>query len=109
MLKLAFDKKHSLAPLGVVLISVLLMLVEPTSNDWFAYSREQLAEYQWWRLITGHFLHTNGMHLVLNITGVVLLWALHGHYFSNVRYLKLLFLPSFLFVFLLSIQKKFRN
>lgn len=86
MLKLPFEKKHSLAPLSIVLVSIVFMLWEPVSSDWFAYNRLQLNEFQWWRLITGHFLHTNLMHLVLNLTGITLLWALHGHYFLNLRY-----------------------
>jgi rhomboid family GlyGly-CTERM serine protease len=57
------------------------------SSDLLAYDRHQLIDFQWWRLITGHFLHTNSTHLLLNTLGLTLLWALHGHYYPMPRYL----------------------
>lgn len=87
MLNLPIQKKYSLAPLLIIIVSIILALTEPLSSDLFAYDRSQLNEFQWWRLITGHFLHTNTTHLLLNTTGLVLLWALHGHYYKTLRYL----------------------
>lgn len=87
MFNLPVQTKYSLAPLLIVIISIILALTEPMSSDLFAYDRNQLNNFQWWRLITGHFLHTNTTHLLLNTIGLVLLWALHGHYFKIPRYL----------------------
>ena len=86
MLNLPIHPKYSLAPLSIVIISIVLALTEPMSSDLFTYDRNQLHNFQWWRLITGHFLHTNTMHLLLNVTGLTLLWALHGHYYKTSRY-----------------------
>jgi rhomboid family GlyGly-CTERM serine protease len=69
------------------MVSIILALTQPMSTDWFAYDRSQLNHFQWWRLITGHFLHTNTTHLLLNTVGLSLLWALHGHYYKMPRYL----------------------
>lgn len=86
MFNLPIQKKYSLAPLLIVIISVVLALTEPMSSSLFAYDREQLNNFQWWRLLTGHFLHTNTTHLLLNTAGMTLLWALHGHYYKIPRY-----------------------
>ena len=78
--------KYSLIPLLIVITSIVLALTEPMSSNLFAYDRNQLNHFQWWRLITGHLLHTNTSHLLLNLTGLTLLWALHGHYYKMPRY-----------------------
>ena len=87
MLNLPTQLKYCLAPLFIVIVSIILALTEPMSSDWLAYDRNQLIDLQWWRLITGHFLHTNSIHLLLNLAGLTLLWALHGHYYTTPRYL----------------------
>ena len=87
MFNLPVQKKYSLAPLLIIVLSIILVLAEPLSSELLAYDREQIIGYQWWRFITGHFLHTNIMHLVLNIAGLSLLWALHGQYYPTPRYL----------------------
>ncbi|WP_299074452.1 rhombosortase [uncultured Paraglaciecola sp.] len=92
MFNLPIERKFTLAPLSVILVCIILFLSEPLSSDLLAYDKNELHDFQWWRLITGHFLHTNNMHLVLNTLGLVLLWALHGHYYSTRHYLVILFL-----------------
>ena len=87
MFNLPVQIKYSLAPLLILTISTILALTEPMSSDFFAYDRAQLNDFQWWRLITGHLLHTNTPHLLLNAVGLVLLWALHGHYYKMHHYL----------------------
>lgn len=91
MFNLPIQKTYSLAPLLIVIVSVILALTEPMSSNLFAYDRNQLNNFQWWRLITGHFLHTNTTHLLLNTAGLLLLWALHGHYYKMPHYLKQFF------------------
>lgn len=85
MFNLPIQKKYSLVPFVIVIVSVILALMEPMSSEWFAYDRDQLNNFEWWRLITGHFLHTNITHLLLNTLGLTLLWALHGHYYPAQR------------------------
>jgi rhomboid family GlyGly-CTERM serine protease len=86
MFDLPTQPKYSIAPLFIIIVSAILALTEPLSSEWLAYDREQLNNFQWWRMITGHFLHTNTTHLLLNTAGLALLWALHGHYFKNLCY-----------------------
>lgn len=49
----------------------------------FEFNRELIADGQYWRLLTGHFLHTNGWHLLLNVAGLLLLSQLFGQYYSH--------------------------
>ena len=91
MFNLPTQIKYSLAPLLIVIISIIMALIEPMSSDFLAYDRHQLNNLQLWRLLTGHFQHTNSMHLVLNIVGLTLLWALHGQYYQTKRYVTLFF------------------
>ena len=48
---------------------------------------ENIADGEYWRVITGQLLHTNLAHLSLNATGLLLIWALHGEYYTAKHYL----------------------
>lgn len=78
-----------IGPAVVAIIAVVLYFFEPSSSHWLAYNRPMLQELQWWRGLTGHFPHTNGYHLILNLFGVWLLWALHGYSYQWRQYLAL--------------------
>ena len=53
------------------------------------YQRNEISNGELWRMLTGHFFHTNTYHLLLNLAALVLLWALHGHFYSIKNYLGL--------------------
>ncbi len=91
MLNLPTQSKYSLAPLLIIMVCIVLAILEPLSSNWLAYDTSQLHNFQWWRMLTAHFLHTNITHLLLNITGLTLLWALHGHYYKMSCYLSQFF------------------
>jgi rhomboid family GlyGly-CTERM serine protease len=55
--------------------------------DLLNYHRSSIDGGQWWRIITGHLLHTNFIHLAVNLIGLVLLWLLHGDYVTGRRFL----------------------
>ncbi|MFT2091186.1 rhombosortase [Paraglaciecola sp. 2405UD69-4] len=94
MLNLPYQKQHMLGPIIVVLISITLALIAPITSELLAYKYDEIASGQWWRLLSGHFLHTNTYHLLLNLLGTILLWALHGHYTKTSEYLGILLLLS---------------
>ena len=87
MLNLPLKPDYFVAPLLVMTFSVILYAFEPDSGNLLAYSRSHITNFEVWRLTTGHLLHTNLNHLMLNTLGLVLLWALHGHYYSTAHYL----------------------
>ncbi len=40
------------------------------------YERESISQGEWWRLLSGHFVHLSWTHLALNVMGLALMWAL---------------------------------
>ena len=61
--------------------------------DTLVYQHQLISQGELWRGFTGHLLHTNGIHLVLNLAALILLWALHGHFYNLINY-SLLFISS---------------
>lgn len=70
-------------PLIVVLLSFFALVF---NVDNLHFERDLLLNGELWRGVTSHFLHTNINHFLLNISTVILLWALHGHYYTIVNY-----------------------
>jgi rhomboid family GlyGly-CTERM serine protease len=90
MLNLPFEKRFISAPI-ILIISAIVIFATPLS-ELFEYNRTLFATGEYWRIITGHFSHSNGYHLMLNLAGVVLIWALHGEYYDSKQYALALFL-----------------
>lgn len=88
---------HLRAPLMILMIALCCFLFNSQISDYFNYNRTLVVENQFWRLITGHFFHTNYAHFLLNTLAIVLLWGLHGQFYSTKQYC-LLFLLSSLIV-----------
>jgi rhomboid family GlyGly-CTERM serine protease len=40
------------------------------------YQRDAILAGEWWRLVSGHFVHLGWAHLGLNVMGLVLMWTL---------------------------------
>lgn len=89
MISLPFSPKYSVGPAIIALLSVLAFFFEPTSSHWLAYDRYAIEGTETWRLITGNLVHTNGYHLLLNLAGLTLLWALHGEHYRIGLFLKM--------------------
>lgn len=58
--------------IALLLLFVLLALW-PASADLLRYQREAIAEGQLWRVFTGHFVHLNLAHALLNAAGTLML------------------------------------
>ncbi|MEP4889643.1 MAG: rhombosortase [Aliiglaciecola sp.] len=71
----------------ITLICCLLWIFEPTTSEYLALQRGSLAEGNYWQFLTANFVHTNTNHLLLNIAGILLLWAIHGQYYTVKNYL----------------------
>ena len=66
---------------GVALLGITALLLLPEINGDLAraalrYERVAVSGGQWWRLVTAHFVHIDLEHTVLNIIGLVLMWAI---------------------------------
>lgn len=66
-------------PLIVAGLSLGVALLGPEAASALRYTRSDLAAGEWWRVITGHFVHLSWAHLGLNLAGLGVVWALVGH------------------------------
>lgn len=88
-----FSKQHSLIVLIITAVSILAFAGEYFIGDSITqaliYHRELIKQGEFWRLFTGHLLHTNGFHLLLNLAALIMLWALHGRFYTIKNYCSL--------------------
>lgn len=90
---LPLKKEHSSLVCAIAFIAVMAYFFNDVLADSFVYNHKSISSGEFWRLITGHFFHTNGYHLLLNLAALVLLWALHGQFYTVKNY-SILFLTS---------------
>jgi rhomboid family GlyGly-CTERM serine protease len=74
-------------PILVLLLSLLAFIFDGYLSDTFVYQRILVTQGEMWRVLSGHFFHTNGFHFLLNSAAVVMLWALHGQFYTIKKYL----------------------
>ncbi|MEW6984411.1 rhombosortase [Colwelliaceae bacterium 6471] len=79
-----------LLPLLVSVLAISAYFFSDLFGELFIYQRDKVIDFQLWRLFTSHFFHTNVAHLLLNLSAVVLLWALHGQFYTYKNYSLLL-------------------
>jgi rhomboid family GlyGly-CTERM serine protease len=76
------DGKHGL---GLALAAALLLLPllggEALKLAW-RYERGAIAAGQWWRFVTGHLVHLDANHALLNAVGLALLWSLFARSYA---------------------------
>lgn len=90
---LPLNKQHSLVVCAVAFLAVMAYFFNDALADTFVYHHQLISQGEFWRLVSGHFFHTNGYHLLLNLAALILLWALHGQFYSLKNY-SLLFITS---------------
>jgi rhomboid family GlyGly-CTERM serine protease len=64
--------------LPAVLLALVLaiMLGGEHAFAWLRYERASVLDGEVWRLLTGHLVHADGSHLLWNVLGLVLVFAL---------------------------------
>ncbi|WDE13752.1 rhombosortase [Thalassomonas haliotis] len=91
-------KQTLLLPLAVALLAVVGYFLDNFVNgalsDLLVYHSSAIGQGELWRLISGHFFHTNGYHLLLNLGAMTLLFGLHGRYYRFGAYLMLFLLSA---------------
>jgi rhomboid family GlyGly-CTERM serine protease len=70
------DGRNGVALAFAALLLLALALSGDSVRDALSYDRQALLGGQWWRLATGHFVHLDRAHAVLNVVGLALVWAL---------------------------------
>jgi len=61
---------------GVVLLLLAMVVLQWVGPEALRYQPVHIAGGELWRLVTGHWVHANWVHLGLNAAGLVLCWAL---------------------------------
>ena len=75
--------RHCWMGLGIVaVVSLLLELLGDGGRLALAYNRDALEAGEFWRLLTGHFVHLSLTHALLNLAGLGLVVWIVGHAFS---------------------------
>ena len=80
------DRGYGIALLGVCALLALPEIVGEPARQALSFDRGALADGQWWRLLTAHFVHLDAQHAFLNTLGVVLMWALFARDYSPWRW-----------------------
>lgn len=78
-----------------VLLMLLLLATELGGEGWriaLRYDREAIGDGQWWRLLTGNFVHLGWYHWMLNQIGIVVLVLLCPERLSPLVWLRRLLL-----------------
>jgi rhomboid family GlyGly-CTERM serine protease len=72
------DGRLGLALLGCVALLWALDAAGPQWTEALRFERGAILRGQWWRLLTGHWVHLGAHHLLLDTAGLALLWTLYA-------------------------------
>jgi rhomboid family GlyGly-CTERM serine protease len=77
-------------PLALGSAGLLVMILGDGVAETLRYQRVAILEGEFWRLLSGHLTHLGWSHLLLNLAGLALIWALVGEYLTFAAWLLLL-------------------
>jgi rhomboid family GlyGly-CTERM serine protease len=80
------DRAYGWALLACCAALLLPVLGGEPLRDALEYDRAAIAQGQWWRLVSAHFVHLDAEHAALNTLGLVLMWALFARDYSPLRW-----------------------
>lgn len=66
----------------IAIISCVASIVPEQIQQLFVYQYSAIAQAEYWRLLTGHLMHSNSWHLMMNLAGLGLVLLLHGRYYN---------------------------
>lgn len=73
-------QKKQLIPIFIISICLLFTLTGDSAITLFQFERNAIINGEFWRLLTGHFVHNNWTHLWLNLGGLLIIWFLIKDY-----------------------------
>ncbi len=62
----------------VVFLVLLMLILQLIGPDLFRYEARSITDLEFWRLFTGHWVHANWIHFLMNMAGFLLCIALTG-------------------------------
>ena len=78
-------RRFHLPYLFLALLLLLLSSLPDTMQQALQYQRDAIGNGQLWRLLSGHLLHSNHWHLIMNLAGLLLAMLLHSQYYQAVK------------------------
>jgi rhomboid family GlyGly-CTERM serine protease len=78
----------------LIIISLLVYFFEPQASKWLAYYHTGIKQFEFWRLITATFCHTNFNHLAMNLIGLVVILGLFIDTFKKSSLIPLIIFSS---------------
>jgi rhomboid family GlyGly-CTERM serine protease len=72
------DGKQGAALLACLALLAALACGGPQFTELLRYERIAIAHGEWWRLVSGHWVHLGPRHLLADGAGLVLLWTLYA-------------------------------
>lgn len=88
----------------LIVISCITIQYFPEIHSGLYFDKAAILQGEWWRLVTGHFMHADNEHLLWNTLGLLILGALIEKYsvkalflslFSGVLCIDILLMSSF--------------
>ena len=74
-------------PFVVALACVVAAAWGDVARELLRYDRLAIAGGDYWRLLSGHFVHLGYAHLALNLAGLLLVWLLVGRRYGSRQWL----------------------
>lgn len=69
-------------PAIITVVSLLFEFAADAGRLALRFDRAGITGGEFWRLLTGHFVHLGWAHWVLNVLGLILVWSICGRTFS---------------------------
>lgn len=69
----------------MVTLACSLLYLAGMDND-LAFRRDEIAQGDYWRLLTGNLLHTNAWHLAMNLAGLWVIALLHQNHYKQMHF-----------------------
>ena len=82
-LSITWRQRRGLLTIGaVIVVALLLSLGGKPVELALRYDRSAIQSGEWWRLITGHWVHGSAQHVMVNVLGVLLMVALFNRTYT---------------------------
>lgn len=78
---------HQLALPGLATLALAVWLAGDGVAGALIFDRNEILSGEWWRLLTAHWVHLNGKHLVVSLATLFMIWAVFGKVLSNLQWL----------------------
>jgi len=82
-----FDNKSLLFFFSIAIISTTLWLLGESTLNALMYHRSGIKAGEIWRILSGHIVHSNGWHLLLNLASLMMIGLLFSQHLTRLVWL----------------------